>query len=174
MENQERTTFPHDDEIMTYDYQNHRYVLTKDGVLNVLGENLDIILNADGDANPSTLADRVLRRVSQTVYMWLYRGSMNRDWLEYILATYPPLRDSVREMLQAQLIYVLNNGFIGDYSGVNIAKGHTIDINWLRDRVRVSPEVEDIANQFIPGLGYSLKYCGMLPCVPRECYHRGY
>lgn len=174
MENNKCKKFPDSDEIMTYDYVNHRYVLTKKGVLEQLGEDLDVILNAQGDANPSTLADRVLRKVSQTVYLYLYQDTMSKDWLEYILATYPPLRDTVREMLQAQLMYVLVNGFVSDYSGVNIAKGHTIDPNYLRGRARIAPEVEDLANQFIPGLGYTLKYCGALPCVPWQCYRKGY
>lgn len=171
---QENKVFPYDDEIMGYDYTTHRYVLTKKGVETQLGENLDVLLNSAGDFDPSTLADRVLRRISQTVYTWLYQDSMSPDWLEYILATYPPLRDRVREMLQAQLLYVLINGFVGDYSGVNIARGHTIDINWLRGRARIAPEVEDLANRFIHGLGYSLKYCGALPTVPYCFYHKGY
>lgn len=171
---QETKLYPGDDEIMKYDINTHRYVLKESGVMEELGINLQIVLNASGDMNPSTLADRLLRRVSQSVYLYLYRDTMSKEWLEYILATYPPLRERVREMLQAQLLYVLTNGFISDYSGVNIAKGHTIDIEYLRGRVRVAPEVEDIANEFIPGLGYSLKYCGQLPCVPPECYHRGY
>lgn len=166
--------YPYDDEVMKYDYVNHRYVLTKKGVLEQLGEDLDVILNTGGDANPSTLAERFLRKVSQGVYFYLYQDSMNSDWLEYILATYPPLREWVKEMLQAQVLYVLQNGFVNDYSGVNIAKGHTVDINWLRGRVKIADEVEQLANRFIPGLGYTLTYCGALPCVPPELYHRGY
>ena len=171
---QESATYPKDDDVMTYDYTRHRYVLTAKGVLSELGENLEVVLNASGDANPSTLADRLLRKISQTVYMYLYQDSLNPDWLEYILAKYPLLREWICEMLQAQLLYALTNGFISDYSGVNIAKGHTVDPNWLRGRARIAPEVEDIANRFIPGLGYSLKYCGLLPIVPRDRYHRGY
>lgn len=173
-EQQSSTKFPYDDEIMKYDYINHRYVLTKNGVLKQLGENLNVILNATGDANPSTLADRILRRVSQTVYLWLYEDSMGRDWLEYILAKYPPLRERVREMLQAQLLYALENGFVSDWSGVNIAKAQIMDIDKLRGRAKIAPEVEQLANEFVSGLGYSLKYVGQLPCVPCELYHEGY
>lgn len=170
----EEKIYPHDDEIMKYDFASHRYVLTNSGVSSELGENLEVILNTSGDTNPSTIADRLLRKVSQRVYHYIYSDSMNPDWLEFILATYPPLRDRVREMLQAQLMYVLTNDFVSDYSGVNIAKGQTIDPNWLRGRASIALEVEDIANRFIPGLGYSLKYCGALPCVPCDRYHRGY
>lgn len=166
--------FPFDDEIMKYDYTKHRYVLTEKGVLTELGENLDVILNATGDANPSTLAERFLARVSQTVYTTLYRNSQGEAYLEYILATYPPLRPRIMEMLQAQTLYMLMNGDIGLMSGVNVAKGQAMDINALRGRARLAPEVEDLANAIIPGLGFSLSYAGALPCVPPCAYRRGY
>lgn len=174
MENTESKKYPYDDEIMTYDYTNHRYVLTPQGVFEQFGYNLEVILDNGSPTDPRTRADRLLKKVSQSVYLWLYECTMNRDWLEFILATYPPLRDWVREMLQAQLEYVLDNNFVNDFSGVNIAKGNTVDINWLRGRVKVADQVEQIANQFVPGLGYTLTYRGQLPCVPWECYHRGY
>lgn len=167
-------TYPYDDKVMKYDYKTHRYVLTEKGVLNELGENLQLILDTGGDANPSTLADRFLKKISQTVYLYLYSDSMNEQWLEYILATYPPLRDWVQEMLLAQVLYTLVNNFVSDYSGVNIARGNAMDINALRGRAKIADEVEEIANRFIPGLGYSLKYTGQLGCVPCECYRRGY
>lgn len=173
-ETQQLPRFPFSDGDMKYDERTHRYVLTADCVSRELGEDLSVVLNTTRDANPSSLPDRILRRVSQTVYLWLYRDSMNPDWIEYILATYPPLRAWVKEMLLSQTWYVLNNDFIADYSGVNIAKGSTIDINWLRGRVKIADEVEQIANRFIPGLGYSLKYAGALPCVPCHLYRRGY
>lgn len=172
--NQQSPKFPRDDGIMTYDMATHRYVLTERGVLTELGEDLDLILNATGDANPSTLASRFLRRVSQTVYTYLYRDTMNEQWLEYILAKYPPLRDTVKEMLQAQLLYMLMNGDIGLMSGVNVAKGQAMDIDALRGRSRIAPEVEDLAMRTISGLGYCLKYAGALPCVPSQLYRQGY
>lgn len=171
MENQQ---YPHDDQVMTYDYEAHRYVLTEQGVLTELGENLELILNATGDANPSTLAARFLKRVSQTVYMYLYRDTANEARIEYLLAKHSPLRSRVKEMLQAQLLYMLNNGDIGLYSGVNVAKGQAMDLYKLRGRARIAPEVEDLALQTIPGLGYCLKYTGFLPPVPRELYQVGY
>ena len=101
--------YPLDDKIMTYDYITHRYVLTERGVFNELGVNLDAILNASGDANPSALATRILKRASETVYLWLYKDSWNAQWLEYVLATLPSLRATVKEMLQSQLLYMLGN-----------------------------------------------------------------
>lgn len=166
--------YPYDDEIMRYDYNTHRYVLTERGVLSELGENLDLILNATGDANPSSLAERFLKRVSQVVYTTLYRNSQGEEFLEYILATYPQLRARVKEMLQAQTLYMLMNGDIGLMSGVNVAKGQAMDIDALRGRARIAPEVEDLSNAVIPGMGFSLSYLGALPGVPCGAYRRGY
>lgn len=172
--NKDQRVYPFDDEVMTYDYNAHRYVLTEKGVFDELGEDLDSILNASGDANPSTLPARFLNRVSQTVYRYLYRDTQSEQWLEYILAKYPPLRDTVKEMLQAQLMYMLASGDISLYSGVNFARGQIMDVNALRDRAAISPDVEHIANEAVAGLGYSLKYVGGLPYVPCEAYRRGY
>lgn len=174
MENIDNKKFPYDDEIMKYDYKNHRYVLTQEGVFEQLGYNLEVLLDNGSPIDSHTRADRLLQKVSQSVYFYLYEDTMSQAWLEYILATYPPLREWVREMLQAQLEYVLDNNFVNDFSGVNIAKGRTVDVNWLRDRVKVADQVDQLARQFIPGLGYCLKYAGQLPCVPCECYRRGY
>lgn len=174
MNDNQQQVYPQDDEIMTYDYNVHRYVLTERGVERELGENLDLILNTAGDANPSTLAERILKRVSQTVYRYIYRDTQGEAWLEYILAKHPPLRDRIKEMLQAQLMYMLENGDISLYSGVNFARGQIMDVNALRDRAVVAPDVEYLANETVEGLGYSLKYLGALPCVPCELYRRGY
>ncbi len=166
--------YPFDDGVMKYDYNMHRYVLTEQGVLRELGENLKVILNKSGDANPSTLAERFLNRVSQVVYTWLYKDSMNEAWIEYLLAKFPSLRPRIKEMLQAQTLYMLMNGDLGLMSGVNVAKGQAMDINALRGRARIAPEVEDLSKQIIPELGYCLKYAGALPCVPNGAYRRGY
>jgi len=139
-----------------------------------LGIILEEILNDVGDASPSTLPDRILRRVSQEVYLYLYQFGMNSSWIEFLLACYYPLRDTVREMLQAQLLYVLNNGFVSDYAGINVARGNIMDIEKIRGRAHIAPQVELLANQFIPGLGYTLTYRGQLPCVPCDIYHKGY
>ncbi len=166
--------YPFDDGVMKYDYNAHRYVLTDDGVLRELGENLKVILNASGDANPSTLAERFLYRVSQVVYSSLYRDTQGEAFIEYILATYPPLRPRIKEMLQAQTLYMLMNGDLGLMSGVNVAKGQAMDINALRGRARIAPEVEQLAGEVIPGMGFRLNYLGALPCVPNGAYRRGY
>lgn len=172
MNNQRK--YPYDDKIMVYDYDAHRYVLTNAGVLSELGINLDMSLDASGDADITTLAKRFLKRISSIVYSWIYRDIANEDWIEYLLATYPPLRDWVKEMLQAQLQYTLANGDIGLYSGVNIAKGQSMDIRALRDVARVAPEVEDYGYRTISGLPYCLKYAGFLPRLQCACYRVGY
>lgn len=171
---QNEFNYPQDDDVMIYDKTVHRYVLTKEGVLTHLGILLEETLNTTGDANPSTLPDRILRRVSQEVYLYIYQFGMNSAWIEFLLACYPPLRDTVREMLQEQLLYVLTNGFVSDYAGINIARGNVVEIEKIRGRAHIAPQVEQLADQFIPELGYTLTYRGQLPCVPCEIYHKGY
>lgn len=174
-EQQTPSTFPCDDEIMKYDYSAHRYVLTVDGVLRELGIDLNSRLNADDDANPSTLAARLLSQVSRAVYNSIYKYSQDEAVMEYLLATYPLLRDRIKEMLQAQLVYVLINNDLGLFSGVNVAKGTAMDINALRGEARIAADVYDLMSRTIPGLSFPLNYVGTLPWViPCGAYRQGY
>ena len=164
--------YPYDDQYMVYNHNLHRYVLTENCVHDELGEKFD--LDTTGDTNPSTLPDRILKRISGTVYRYLYENVWNRDTLEYYLAKIPSLRETIKEMLTEQTLYVLRNGFIEDYSGVNISKGTAMDINQLRGRAKVAPAVEDLAYQTVPELGHSLKFAGPLPIIPANAFRRGY
>lgn len=137
-ENQTPSTFPYDDEIMKYDYSAHRYVLTVDGVLHELGTDLKQRLNPGDDANPSALAARFLAQVSRVVYNAIYKYTQDEAVMEYLLAVYPPLRARIKEMLQAQLLYMLVNNDLGLFSGVNVAKGTVMDINALRGEARIA------------------------------------
>ena len=56
-------TYPYNDDAMIYDYKKHEYVLTERYVLETLGVNLSLTLDTTGDENPSTLGQRVLKRV---------------------------------------------------------------------------------------------------------------
>lgn len=163
----EEKSYPYNDNDMEYDASVHRYVLTADCVLRETGINLAGEMGSEG-------SKRFLARVSRTVYLYLYENAWGEDWLEYVLAVYPPLRDTVREMLIAQTEYTLRNNEVNRYSGVNVAKGTVMDIGALRGRAKIANEVEQLAYQTVPGLGICLKYAGRLPAVPAQNYRNGY
>ena len=166
--------YPYDDSNMRYDYGLHRYVLTKEGVFEILGINLDTQFNQFEPNARQRRVERFLKKVTNTVYDYIYEGSWNSQYLEYVLAKCPELREYIQEMLSEQVEYALENNFIQDFSGVNISKNSAIKKNDLRGSMRVAKRVEDICTQDITDLGIVLKTINPLPSVPRSAYRRDY
>ena len=157
--------YPNSDNILVYDYNRHRYVLTDDAIYTYLGINFGEI-PAGMDSNPSSLAQRWANRVSDQVYRFLTKDSLNAPWLLFELATVPQLRDVVKEMLLDQAHYMAETGDVSSLSGIDAYKGVIAkreDIN----AARVSYGVEDIAYQIQPCIGRCLKYAGYFgECPP--------
>lgn len=166
--------YPYDDSNMKYDYALHRYVLTKEGVFELLGVNLDTQFNQFEPNARQRRQERFLKKVTNTVYDYIYEGSWSSQYLEYALALCPQLRPYIQEMLVEQVEYVLENNFIQDFSGVNVSKNSAVKKEDLRGSMRVAKRVEDICTQDIAGLGFALKTIIPLPNVPCYLYRRGY
>lgn len=113
--------YPKNDSDMTYDFTNHRYVLTKSFLLKN-GQNLDELLDTTGDSNKSTLPLRLLQRASMLVYNHIY--SFNHDVLsvEYHLAKNPELRRFIKEFLLEQVFYMLSNGDLSLEAGIDLIR----------------------------------------------------
>lgn len=160
---------PYDDELMIYNRTMHQYELTSKGVFQALGINLDADVDNESEtANQSSEAIRLLKKVSRTVYNYLYAECMNPSWQCFDLATLPFLRQYVYEMLVAQLEYMLDNGDPAAKSGINVATGHWIDTDILRGRARYAPDLVLMGDRFLPELGRALKYVGSFGgCAPR-------
>ena len=109
-----------------------------------------------------------------TTYEYIYEDSSSEAYLEYLLATYAPLRDVVRRMLLAQVKYAIMNNFVDEFSGVNIAKGSAMDGRVLRSVVRVAPQVDRLCRQNVPGMNFCLKTITELPLLPSWLYRQGY
>lgn len=162
--------FPYDDEYMVYDYRLHRYVLTDKAVLDILGENLNLLLV---DAEPVT-KNAFLKKVSNTLYEYILSSSQSPDYIEYIMAKDGSLREMIRDMLISQVEYMLSNGAVDNYSGINMAKGHYIDLDKIRNGRQVSMTVEQKANASLHGYGHSLRYACSLPHIASKFYRVGY
>lgn len=163
--------FPYDDEYMTYDYRSHRYVLTPKAVLDELGENLDIILvNAD----PVT-RNAFLQKVSRAVYNYIKQGSSSWEYVEYIMAKDGRLRDTIKEMLVSQVEYMLTDGAVADYSGVNLAKGQFPDLYKMRGDAKVSDTVVTESHKILPYYGFCLRCSSMgMPRLALCALHKEY
>ncbi len=112
------TVFPHNDDNMVYDDTIHGYVLTDAGARALLGTDLSQTLDSTGDFNPSTMGQRVLKRISRHFYSWVYSRipNANKGYVEYLLAKYPPCREIVQTCLENELYYNLKNGDFYNYA----------------------------------------------------------
>lgn len=163
-------TYPVSDDYMAYDYKTHRYYITPDGVLNLLGINLNEELESFGCANNTVQALRFCKKASQTVYTYIKQGAWSYSYIEYIMAKDGRLRQRIQDMLLAQIEYNVVNGFIALYSGINVAKGTAMRIEDLRDDFTVAKEVEDEVNNIMPEYGFCLRTGCKLPQVCSRAY----
>jgi len=141
------TPYPYTGEDMAYKpFPTARYVLTPEYVKTVLG----IDLSAPGlvvGANPSIHATRTLDRISRKVYRYCLESAINTELHKRIMAKAPSVREYVRDMMLSEVEY--------EMTGVNPIT--------TRDREKVSPETEDIANNYtVHEIGTVLRYCGEL------------
>ena len=130
---------PYNDENMIYDNETHSYALTplameKMGIL--LGQQL----NPAGDSNPADLPQRWLKRVSMIVHNRIYSSNSAWLWLEYCLANNSQLRATIQRAMEQQALYMLSVGDLGLQAGVNVEKGTTMDLSYLRGEGRYSPD----------------------------------
>ena len=160
---------PRDDKYMKYNYNFHRYELTDDAVLDLIGENLNDL--TDGNI---IVKNKLLRDVSDDVYGYIYEDSRSSEYLEMILAKDDNLRPIVQTMLIAQFEYMLFNGRLTLYSGVNIAKQSALDTHKIRNEVKVAETVVQETHRILPRYGICLKYAGNLPRVSPSQRYKGY
>lgn len=116
-------TYPFDDEYMRYDYDEHRYILTERAVLDKNNINLTERLNYGGDVNRERIADIFLDEVSEIVYNEIYNYSSQPAIPEYQIAKIPSARNAIMRAMLKQVDYVLVNGFLNQYGGVDFKKG---------------------------------------------------
>lgn len=105
---------PFSDIHMKYDMKSHMYILTKEFMRDEYGIDLDSVLDSKGDANPVTLADRWLKRISLVLYEYIYSYSSDRECSMYILAMRQDFRDTIRTALGEFAFATLSNNI--DYS----------------------------------------------------------
>jgi hypothetical protein len=136
------------------------YVLTENGVLNHTGIHINTeIVTLGRDA--TTTVKRVLRKISEQIYRYIYGLSGNPSFVEYLLACYAPCRALIKDCLTDQTEYVIENGFLTDFSGINAAKATAVKIE---RGDAVSLLVRDRLSEPLPN-GYVLSYCGAVNAV---------
>jgi hypothetical protein len=160
------TTFPYNDENLKYDYDAHQYILTYQGVLNGLGEDL-YKYNMDVPT-----AANFLERISKQVYRYIFQYPKQSAirWVEYRLAKEEELRDVIYQAILGQVEYYLASAgpLIAMQTGVSIEKSKVIPLEELRGNRKIAESTEMIL------LNSGILYAGHYPYFPRELYREGY
>lgn len=132
------------DNYMKYDMRKHRYVLTNDYVREVMNVELSDVLNTSGSvADTANMPEIILDRVSAQIYGYIYRNSAYTNRKERELALNGTYRPHLQDAMAEQLTYILNNGDVSAFSGVNAVSGLTIDPIRMR-KAEIAPLARDI------------------------------
>lgn len=132
------------DNHMKYDTAKHRYVITNDYVREVMNVELSDVLNTSGSvADTANMPEIVLDRVSALIYGYIYRNSAYTHRQERELALDGTHRPHLRDAMAEQLTYILTNGDVSAFSGVNAVSGLTVDPIRMR-QAEIAPLARDI------------------------------
>ena len=128
---------------MYFDAVSCRYVLIEEFVKEETGIDLGAWLNTFGDANPSNVPKRFLKRVSMEIYNYIEKRTFKNRLLINAEISAPHKRQMFCEALLNQVMYMVNSGDYGLQSGVNLKDGRAMSLAELRGDVRVSPDAID-------------------------------
>ena len=135
---------PYSDENMRYDTAEHRYVLTEDFVHNRMNRDLSAVLADHGGASDTANeADILLDRISRQIYAYCLRSTPTPYRREQMMALDHTKRIAIRDAMAEQLVYILNNGDLSTYTGVNVDTGASIDPHRMR-QAEISPVAKDL------------------------------
>ena len=135
---------PYSDDHMIYDAADHRYRLTETYVIQRMNRNLSAILADHGGASDTANEeDILLDRISRQIYAYCLRCTPTPYKREQMMATDHGKRIAIRDAMAEQLIYVLNNGDLSAFTGVNLDTGATIDPSRMRAS-EIAPLARDI------------------------------
>lgn len=121
---------PINDTKMTYDYENHRYILNPNYVKTKF--------KIDGN-----ISDELLDDVSDNVYLFIYShktGQEDYDKMEYELARNHNLREWLFDALvrQFQYAYTTNGDTVSLQHGVDLSNNKTLTIKELRNELFIA------------------------------------
>lgn len=162
-------TYPYNDEYMVYDYEEHKYVLTEKAVLDKGNINLYERLNVGGGANAERVAQMFLQEISDLVYAQIYDYSSQPLIQEYQIAKCPSARRIIMKAMLKQIDYVLVNGFLNQYGGIDLKKNSKLD---GLDGRYLAPLSKSVLSNPLAETGTPLMYAGKYPFIFRANYEK--
>jgi hypothetical protein len=139
--------YPYSDEYMTYDYENHRYMLTEKAILDELGINLS-------ERSKNEAAKKAfLRLASNQIYNFIHSHNVNNVLQDYIIAKTAKGRKIIKEAMTSQFWLLANAGDLSILPDER-QRALSIDMNAI-----------SVLEQSIPEIGCSILYTGNLPRI---------
>ena len=160
-------TYPYDDEYMAYDYDEHRYILKPQATLDKLNLNLIERLNPGGAVDRARVPHQFLDEISDIVYSQIYDYSSQPLIQEYQIAKTPSARKVIMDAMLRQVDYSLVNGFLDQYSGIDLKKNSKVD--GLSGRY-LAPRAKSKLSQPLIETGVPLLYAGKYSRVFKPHY----
>lgn len=162
-------TYPYDDEYLVYDYDEHRYILTPKAVLDKLNLNLIERLNVGGAVNRERMPYQFLDEISDIVYTEIYNYSSQPEIQEYQIAKLPSARKVIMQAMLKQVDYALVNGFLDQYSGIDLKKNSKVD--GLSGRY-LAPRAKSILSKPLLESKVPLLYAGKYAMIFKPDYEK--
>jgi hypothetical protein len=139
---------------MTYDLEEHYYILSAIAVQQRLNINLEDELGGLDEANVflHDIADKLHQ------YIWAYIRSVNRPfWRWRMYANEVEERTGIKKAMLAMVRYAINDegDMVGDQTGLNIVAGQKVSLEELRGRIEISANAEETL------YNYDLLYGGL-------------
>lgn len=134
--------YPYSDNHLQYDYDSHRYILTKQYCLEVLKVDVDELAVGDGNV--------VLNDISEEIYDYIHNYSVDTMFQDFIIAKTEGGRKIIKEAMSKQLKYELAVGKLK----------YSVD-----ERVRalwLDAGAKSTLLKMIPEIGTSICYTGSL------------
>lgn len=148
---------------MVYNADKHMYILKADYVKQNTGIDLSLMVNSPYVVDKTTAVNNLLADISMQVYLFVYSHNMRyKDYIEYLMAKSPRAREIIREALMKQLSYIVRNGKINEFVGINVSynsKNAFTPIEELRGDRSIHPEAIAILSEPIED-GEKLLYSG--------------
>lgn len=161
--------YPYDDEYLVYDYDEHRYILTEKAVLDKNNISLIERLNFGGAVNQAVQPQVFLDEISDVVYGEIYDYSSQPAIQEKQIAKCPSARRRIMKAMLKQVDYVLVNGLLAQYSGVDVRKGtKSPDFS---ERV-LAPLAKKELTKPLDETGIPLMYAGKYPYIFKPDYEK--
>ena len=113
-------SYPLSGQDMVYDFEEHKYILKLDYVTQKTGVDLVLKMNSPYIVDKTTAANSFLRNISEEIYAYVFSYNLDNDYQEYLMAKSPLAREALRTAFLAQLGYILRNGKIDEYVGINL------------------------------------------------------